>query len=674
MGRRLDLALAFALAIGAYGCDPDPVIADAGADAGPPPVAAPLVEYGTGDLWDAPWPDERLRRADGTVDVQSFPNPLRSRIVTQLVAFLDDADGFGVSSAIYFPFTAPIDGASLPDIRGSLDEGASVFLVDVDPDSPERGTRWPVDVAFLDDPGPFVTGAHVLAMIPLQGRPLRADRLYAAVVTTAVRRLGGGPIGIADATAQLARGERPPGLSDAAYEAHGYAMDTLADRTDIAASAVFRTWDPTIALRDAREQLLAGPAPTVEADFTAAEVFDGFCVYQTTIRMPDFQSGEPPYSAVGGEWIYERGSLVLQNEAQANVWVSLPRGPMPAGGFPIAVFIRTGGGGDRPLVDRGPRATPGGPAITPGTGPALHFARAGFAGISVDGPLGGLRNAEGWDEQFAIFNINNIPALRDNVRQSALELMHLIRLIPSVAIDASGCPDLTTPAGDGAVRFDDTFAAIMGHSMGATIAPLVVALEPRYRAMILSGAGGSWSRNIIFKESPIAVRPAAEGLLRYTGLGRTLVEHDPSLALLQWAGEPADPQVYAHLASGGHVLMFQGILDTYIPPPVANPLSLALGLDLAGEELDRTLSDPRYRPLGDLIDLAGGATIPLPASGNRAMGSVTRVVVQAPEDGIEDGHEVVFQTPEPQVLYRCFLESLIDGVPSVPAFGATRCE
>jgi hypothetical protein len=34
----------------------------------------------------------------------------------------------------------------------------------------------------------------------------------------------------------------------------------------------------------------------------------------------------------------------------------------------------------------------GGAAVTPGTGPALYFAREGFAGLEVDGPLGGLRN------------------------------------------------------------------------------------------------------------------------------------------------------------------------------------------------------------------------------------------------------------------------------------------
>ena len=67
------------------------------------------------------------------------------------------------------------------------------------------------------------------------------------------------------------------------------------------------------------------------------------------------------------------------------------------------------------------------------------------------------------------------------------------------------------------------------------------------------------------------------------------------------------------------------------------------------------------------------AQIDLPASGNH--GGSTRVVVQHLDDGIEDGHEVVFQRQEPQVQYRCFLESWLDaGTPRVPRSDATGCE
>ena len=52
-------------------------------------------------------------------------------------------------------------------------------------------------------------------------------------------------------------------------------------------------------------------------------------------------------------------------------------------------------------------------------------------------------------------------------------------------------------------------------------------------------------------------------------------------------------------------------------------------------------------------------------SGNR--GGTTAVVVQHLGDGIEDAHEVLFQTEAPKHEYRCFLESFLRGTPRVLA-------
>src|SRR6185503_9266031 len=123
-----------------------------------------------------------------------------------------------------------------------------------------------------------------------------------------------------------------------------------------------------------------------------------------------------------------------------------------------------GGGGDRPLVDRGPCATAEfTQPITPGTGPAMDFARVGFAGVEIDGPLGGIRNTTGGNEDFLIFNVLNAAALRDNVRESALELTLLADALPAITFDAHDCPG----AGAAPAAFDGAHLALMGHSMGA---------------------------------------------------------------------------------------------------------------------------------------------------------------------------------------------------------------
>jgi hypothetical protein len=80
-----------------------------------------------------------------------------------------------------------------------------------------------------------------------------------------------------------------------------------------------------------------------------------------------------------------------------------------------------------------------------------------------------------------------------------------------------------------------------------------------------------------------------------------------------------------------------------------------------------------------VLQFSGGQQVPLPVSGNLTSGGahVTAVVTQHPSDGIEDGHEIVFQTDAPKREYRCFLAAWAAGtMPSVPTPGAidTPCQ
>ena len=112
--------------------------------------------------------------------------------------------------------------------------------------------------------------------------------------------------------------------------------------------------------------------------------------------------------------------------------------------------------------------------------------------------------------------------------------------------------------------------------------------------------------------------------------------------------------------------MIQGIVDHYIMPRIANALSLSVGLDLAGDELDTVtpeIADQTH--LGDVLTYSGRSRTLLPVTAN-FNGAATAIVVQQREDGIEDGHEVAFQTEPPRYEYKCFLASFARGAPSVP--------
>lgn len=645
-----------------------------------PPAPAPRMDFlERSTPFAAPFPSEHLRREDGSIDLAVLPEGERIAIVRQIHAALGDLAGFGTTSGVHLAFEAPLDPSSLP--AGIVrDADALVSLVVIGEGDPHRGERAPIRVFFAEEGGPF-GDENVLTALPVQGMPLRPGSLYALVVRRGLRTKDGAPFARARALDALAAGLAPEGLVgpglDAYREAYAALPSVGIDPASVLGMAVFRTQDPLDAMRRAAASVEERLSPS--APFEARETFERFCVFETTMDVPVYQEGTPPYSTEGGAWRWRDGRLDLVRREEANLVVTLPRRPMPLGGFPLVVLVRTGAGGDRPLVDRGPRAVAGGPAIAPGTGPARDFAEVGWAGLQMDGPHGGRRNVTGGDEQFLVFNIQNPTALRDNLRQSALELILLARSLAELRIDASACEGLNEPA----ARFDVSRVALMGHSMGASIAPLAAAFEPTYRALVLSGAGASWIENVLHKERPIATRPVAEGLLGYARIRRRLEADDPVLNLLQWAGEEADAAVYAprlvlEAPSGAarHVLVFQGIVDSYIPPPVANALTLALGADLAGAALDRDEARlSRFESVLDLLPLREARARSYPVSGNVDAGSqaVTVVVTQHREDGIEDGHEAFWQTEPPRAQLRCFLQTLLDRAPPVVAEPSAGC-
>ncbi len=641
---------------------PAPDAGALGPDASVPTMI--LMDYGRNpDFWSAPFPSEDLRNADGSIAIQGFPNPTSRGIVQDAINMIAaTARGFSTTGGAFFQVNGPLDPTQLPDLAGSLDPASSVALIDVDPQSPALGKFIPVEVTFT--PSDFPYGPlNLLSLLPLQGRPLQPHTTYAAVVRSSLVDATGIPLIPSPVMSQLAAGVQPPNMSTAAFTSYQNALQVLGTTIpadDIVAITVFTTDDPTVGLAQFRTDIQSRPHPVIDKPFAqTAEDFPEYCVYETTIPMPDYQAGTPPFASDsdGGGWqVDASGNPIVQRMEDANVVITIPRMPIPAAGFPTMVFVRTGGGGDRPLVDRGKQATNGGPPIVPGSGYAEVFAKSGYAGISIDGPLGGLRNTTGQDEEFTVFNVANPIALRDNIREQAVELMLVPYLLDDFVIDTSDCQGGPTTS-----TFDTSRIGIMGHSTGAWITPLAVSFEPRFKALVLSGAGGSWIENVLYKEKPLVVLPDIEALLDTDINGGG----DAILSLLEWAAEPADPAAYTRFVAPRHVLMEQGIVDHYISPRIANTDSLSMALDLAGMPLDQNVGVPDQVPLESLLVYSGGQQISFPVVGNMG-GTRTAIVVQHPSDDIEDGHEMVFQTDPPRQEIRCYLLSWLSGVPAIP--------
>jgi len=100
--------------------------------------------------------------------------------------------------------------------------------------------------------------------------------------------------------------------------------------------------------------------------------------------------------------------------------------------------------------------------------------------MSIDGPEDGIRNVTGnpANEDALMFNIANAPALRDNIREDAAEVVLHAHILADLSFDASGCPGAVTDEQSTIIHFDSTNFVVQGHSMGATVAPLPVVYEP----------------------------------------------------------------------------------------------------------------------------------------------------------------------------------------------------
>ncbi len=620
--------------------------------ADPGPGAVRMDYRRSTSYWDAPFPSAALTREDGAVALGSFPNPGRVELIDRGRAMVEGSAGFGLGTGTFFRLDVDLDLAASPS------DAIRVVALD------GSGGAHPHEAYFVADGGPSAA-PRWLAVLPKNGAPLAPATRYAVVLTTDLVTTAGEALPASPVVQALADGDDVDGMPAHAAEAHRAALEVLEARgwspDHIAGLTVFTTHDPRAGFAERVTTARAELDPEVRG-LAQVEAFDDFCVFHGTLTVPDHQVGDPPYLGTPGTGL---GSDARPPDAPggwsadgraakrvvSRVVLTVPRAPSsdPAG-LPLAVFVRTGGGGDRPLVDRGVRASNGGPPIAPGTGPALDLARAGWAALSIDGPHAGARNPTRADEQFLMFDFANPVALRDNVRQSALELALLPAVIAALQVDTARC------AGAAPVtRFDATRLALMGHSMGATIAPLTAWAATEYGAVVLSGAGASWLQNLLHKKKPLEVRVLAEALLGYTDRGATLGIHDPVLSLVQWAIEPADPLVYAEdlaarrrAGAGPQVLMFQGIVDHYIMPPIAHALSVPLALAPHGPLLDAATPE-----------LAGYPT--LAEAHARVTPTRGAVVVQHASDGVEDGHEVMFQLAAPKAQYRCFLRDVAAG-------------
>ena len=247
------------------------------------------------------------------------------------------------------------------------------------------------------------------------------------------------------------------------------------------------------------------------------------------------------------------------------------------------------------------------------------MAAAGLATIGIDFVEHGTRYTGSLLPALSFFHVDDLPAMKDSVRQTIADLVELERC---VATGLNGLDVLPLGAPDGVPDLDGERIAYLGESFGGILGTLFVAVDPALDAAVLMIAGGTWT-DVITEE--LKLQPGFGGfdfladLAHATHLPTGLVY--TAIAAAQNVLAPGDPLAYApHVlaerfpgaAPAMPLMQLEVIDDDVVPNPSNESLARALGL-------------PQLVPAHR--DVVGLARAPYPAAGN-GPGGLTAGLVQ----------------------------------------------
>jgi hypothetical protein len=585
------------------------------------------------DEWTSTgWPSDRYRTEDGRVDLSNFPNPGTDLLDLYLDYGEEVLDGFGLNSAIYVQFDGFLDPESLPKPEETLDPLGLVQLINVDPTSPTFGARRPLTFRTYDYGIDFYYLPGTLAMLPQYGLPLAEGTTYCAVVTR----------GLKDDTGRyLSQNETFAEAIDTAPSLdllRAWLPTAQLRRDDIAVATCFTTQDATRELRlvgDALDTMTSPVIGWVDEPLLFGE-FHGFYV------APNFQAGSKPYDDDGDLRFGEDGVPIVQAEEEVRFMLLVPReDEMPPDGWPIVLYAH-GTGGDYESC----------------RGISSDLAQRAIALLCIDQPLHGSRGDDYNDSELVNYSFNfvNPRSGRSGFRQSAIDTMVLARMVEDGRFNLDPAD---TDSGI-AVQLDASRLAFFGHSHGGLSGALVLGVEPRIKAGVLSGAAGVLVETILRRKDPFDVASLVQALL-------VVQEEDfdsfhPTLTMVQTLVDATDPINYAPYwtapkdgSEPKHVFVTEGTWDHASPSVGTDALASAAGLP---QLLDLAKVSDGHRLQGLEPEIQ-------PVSMN--VGSGDWLVTGGLKQWQEGNHWVAFNRSEARAMWRTFLEEFAYG--DVPTIG-----
>ncbi len=624
----------------------------------PPPPAPIEVIYGPAASTSmSPYPSDRYTIAD-----QATPTGLRVHLTgltadtfvptfPATIAQLEELDGFSINGGVILTFSGPLDIRGLvidkkadPPILDAIRDAdtyknpdSPMFLIDVDPASPDRGTLhgivpryWRQDV----DPD-FAVPDYTLVAQP--ARPLRERTRYLFVATNKLRGLENRPV---VAAAETKRMLATP--ADAYEKALTSAVDELIakakiQKSDITLATLFTTESVTGSLASLAKRARMQPVPMQIDPWTVEKPLDmnGHIRFRATLQTPEYR--DPTTE----KWhVKNAGAPDELGKATIEVFLAFSDGAK-VGKRPVIIF-QHGLGGDKDG--------------TWGTAQRLAAlsAATGCAVFGIDSPWHGSRYPGGMPDMLQsvskYLGVNiaaktfDIANARDNFRQMASDQLELVRFI-----DSLGSLDLL-PAGapDGMPDLDVSRIFYIGHSFGSVQGPTIFALAPEIKQAVWNVGGGALT--VLMRDSGLfsllvnGIRPPGTPLAavaRFFAIVQGLVDAGDSASFARYGTLEALDGVTGWTPRDA--LLQEVVDDGIVPNTSSEALARAAGL---------VLGDPIVSPL------TGFQTAPAPLTGNLASGATG---VMYPFDRIEGGimaqHGELIFSPEAQTQYVQFFQS-----------------
>lgn len=606
---RWALVLCVTCACGGGSGGDDDAPADAGAtpDGGGAAATAVFqpVAPGAGASWGTiPYPSDLFLDSDGyltILDPPVGPNADDS-LVGMLMEALHDLDGAGVWSRGYVPIAgAELDPATLAGNVAivNLDDGLAPVPCEL---------RWRADLGMI-------------VATPTWGNILLPSTTYGLYVLDGVRTVGGVPVARDQtfvAVADLATTPGDPALAAAQTSVRPLleALDA-ATRDRVVVATVFETEDVVgqmKALRDAVAE--TPPAVTVDKVLSTPEELDGVFGAQAPDAPPGFAHGDSPFRAqphshVGAVLI---GDVALTSFIHANPGV---QGfiEFDTEGAPIAkgthtaryhlVLPEAASYADLPIIlyQAGLNRTRADMLTQADT-----LTRAGFAVLAIDVAYHGSRSSEPdvvnnltgaatpddiGDESgfFPIVNFfhllpsGGVPAyhpaaMRDNLRQAAVEQSHLVAFIRAGDVG----PINTALAGAGLpsdLAFRGGGTAIVTESFGAMISGMTLAVEPDLDAAVMTSIAAGFPFPAMLHSPSYAPSFAGVTTEPFDVHARTIWgddvqggEFEPIIMFWNMAIERGEPSAYGPLLfgpasvrgdAGPNLILTQSWSDEWVP-------------------------------------------------------------------------------------------------------------